>query len=62
MNTEKRPVGRPRTGKVKVMLTLDPQLLKATDQLARQAGKNRSVFVGDLLRAQAKSFLLELRQ
>jgi hypothetical protein len=40
-----------RSGKVKVMLTMDPRIIKATDECARLAGVNRSAYVESSLRA-----------
>jgi hypothetical protein len=43
--------GRPALGKVKVMVTLDPQVLNQTDRSALACGVNRSEFIEATLRA-----------
>ena len=48
---EKRSRGRPPAGKAKFMLSIDPEVVKATDQNAQALGLSRSTYIELLLRA-----------
>jgi hypothetical protein len=41
----KRPVGRPRTGKVKMMLSVAPEIKELIDRFARNRGLTRSAYI-----------------
>lgn len=47
---KKRPVGRPRTDKAKIIISIDPEIRDAIDNLAKQAGLTRSAYVENLIR------------
>jgi len=47
---EKRSPGRPSAGKAKLMLSIDPEIIKATDEAARAFGLSRSAYIEVLLR------------
>jgi len=45
----KRPVGRPRTGKISVIISIDPAIKKQLDVLAQENNLNRSAYVETLI-------------
>ena len=46
---KKRPVGRPRLGKVKVIISLMPEALALLDRFAEKSGVSRSDCVNKLI-------------
>lgn len=45
----KRPVGRPRLGKIKLIIYVDPKTKILIDQKAKQSGLRRSAFIISLI-------------
>ena len=41
----KRPVGRPRTGKVKMIISVAPEIKERIDRFAANAGLTRSAYI-----------------
>jgi hypothetical protein len=50
LRTMKRAVGRPRTGKVKLILYVAPEIKTLIDHWAAHSGLRRSAFVESLVR------------
>jgi len=50
----KRPVGRPRTGKIKLILFVDPEIKNLIDINARQRGLRRSAYIESIILTLAK--------
>lgn len=46
----RRPVGRPRTGKVKMMLSVDPAIKERIDRYAKNSGLGRSGYIEAVFR------------
>jgi len=51
MNVQKRPVGRPRLGKKKVMITLTPAGLAQLNEFAKKFGCTRSDCIETIIRS-----------
>lgn len=49
MKEKKRSVGRPRTGKIKILVSFSPALVQAIDDQASISNMSRSEFIGMIL-------------
>jgi len=59
---EKRPIGRPRSGKTKVIFSIDPETDKLIDAGAQKRHVTRSVYIETLIREDALEWELNPRK